>query len=109
MIEQKKNVNFGTITAITLATYTTFKMYRAISNLLNLKKENNLVTRQNFTISIMAAFVSILTLQNTKINVFDESENKSDMIVLCIISILSILLFTFSIYSFISGIKKTNK
>lgn len=107
MLRYERNVNSNEIVAISLAAYTTYKMYRAIFNMISFKKEMNLFIRQNLTLSIVSAFVSILTLQNTMINVFEQGD-KASMTMLCVINsnVILVFLFVFIIVSCVFGIKK---
>lgn len=65
----KKEVNMGTIPAIAMAAYTTYKIIAASVNYSKYRKHDNLSVRQIRHIGLIDALVSVLTLQNTLITV----------------------------------------
>ncbi len=67
MVMNKKEVNFGMITAITLASYTTYKITYSIIMYVKNKTNRNLIFRQLRLINLIDAIISVLTLQNTLI------------------------------------------
>lgn len=69
MVLSQKEVDFGLIPAIVVATYTTYKITMAIINYIKYKNYANLAFRQLRTINLIDAVLSILTLQNTLIMV----------------------------------------
>lgn len=69
MIIHPKDVYFGLIPSIAVAVYTTYKITIAIINYVKVKKYNNLMFKFVRELSVVDAFVSILTLQHTLIMV----------------------------------------
>lgn len=67
MVLEERTVNIGMIPAITMATYTTYKITMACVNIRRMKRSDNSLVRELRTINLMDALVSILTLQNTLI------------------------------------------
>jgi hypothetical protein len=93
MIHFERNVNVGTIAAISIATYTFYKLGVSIYGYSKYKKDKNLFKLQVFIINLLGALVSILTLQNTLISVFsDNEETLNKMNILTTISSILILL-----------------
>ncbi len=73
MTLSKRSVNIGTIPAITIAAYTTYKITLAIINYSKKKSKLNLSIRALRLITLKDAIVSVLTLQNTLIMTFGDS------------------------------------
>lgn len=69
MINHPKDVSFGLIPSIAVASYTTYKITIAIINYVKVKKYNNIMFKFVRELSVVDAFVSILTLQHTLIMV----------------------------------------
>lgn len=69
MIIHPKDVSFGLIPSIAVAAYTTYKITIAIINYVKVKKYNNIMFKFVRELSVVDAFVSILTLQHTLIMV----------------------------------------
>ena len=69
MIIHPKDVSFGLIPSIAVAAYTTYKITIAIINYVKVKKYNNIMFKFVKELSVIDAFVSILTLQHTLIMV----------------------------------------
>ena len=69
MIIHPKDVSFGLIPSIAVAAYTTYKITIAIINYVKVKKYNNIMFKFVNELSVVDAFVSILTLQHTLIMV----------------------------------------
>ena len=69
MIIHPKDVYFGLIPSIAVAAYTTYKITIAIINYVKVKKYNNIMFKFVRELSVIDAFVSILTLQHTLIMV----------------------------------------
>lgn len=87
----KRTVNYGTITSITLATYTTYKISSSIVYAVKRKKElNNSYINLLMIVKIVDALVSILTLQNTLVTI-NNSDGISNIFILIVVS--SIVIF----------------
>lgn len=80
----EKIVKMDMILSITVATYTTYKVTKAIMNILSKKKSKRLEDKEKFTLNLIDALVSVLNLQNTLITV--NGDNSKDMLNLSIIS-----------------------
>ena len=80
----EKIVKIDMILSITVATYTTYKVTKAIMNILSKKKSKRLEDKEKFTLNLIDALVSVLNLQNTLITV--NGDNSKDMLNLSIIS-----------------------
>lgn len=114
MVLHQKEINIGLIPAITIATYTTYKVTISIINYTKNRKNANLIYRQIRTINLIDAILSVLTLQNTLILVNGGGNNHSMLVLsaissfigLSIIIILSIILFVryFKEKKMISGV-----
>lgn len=103
MLIDKKVINFSTIFAITMATYTTYKIVIAIINFINNKKAKDKSLK--YTINLIDAIVSILSLQYALIHVF--SDNIQEMKALMVIS--SILFYVLILIIVIKQLKETMK
>lgn len=110
MINHQRPVNLDMIAAITVATFTTYKIVIAIKNYVTNRKKNNLFNKQISTINLVSAIVSILTMQNTLIIVSEEGYTE-DMKILSIVSTIAmlILIVCISIISMIKTIINKNK
>ncbi len=73
----KKTVNTGTIAAITVATYTTYKIAAACVRFKRAGKSDSLALMQLREIGLCDALFSVLSLQNTLISVFSEAGDTS--------------------------------
>ena len=80
----KKIVKMDMILSIAIATYTTYKVTKAIMNILSKKKSKRLEDKEKFTLNLIDALVSVLNLQNTLITV--NGDSSKDMLNLSIIS-----------------------
>jgi len=106
MIVAPNDVNFGIIPAITIATYTTYKVTMAIINYVKVKSHNNLLHTFLREISVIDAIVSVLTLQHTLIMVND-GMNSTMSILSCISSfVLLTVIIVFSILNFKKALNK---
>ncbi len=105
MLKDERPVNLGLIPAIAVAAYTTYKITMAIIRYCKYKKNKTLYGRQITVINIIAALVSVLTLQNTLIHV--TGGNLDEMKTVCLSSTIAILLLivVLSIKALIDGIK----
>lgn len=106
MINHQRPVNLDMISAITVATFTTYKIFIAIKNFFNNRKLNSLFNKQISTINLVSAIVSILTMQNTLIVVSEEGYT-DDMKILSIISTI-VMLISIACISIVSMIKIIN-
>ncbi|MGN0798256.1 MAG: hypothetical protein ACI4L7_01640 [Christensenellales bacterium] len=107
MVVSPKEVSFGTIPAITVATYTTYKIIMAIVNYNKTKKLGNLTYIFLRELSMIDALISILSLQHILIMVNGGMTN--DMLILSAISSFAILtiIILFSFFTTKKMIKKT--
>ena len=90
--------------AITVATYTTYKIINSVLNYKKAQNENNTIKIIR-TISLLDALFAILNLQNTLVVTFGQIE---EMIVLIIISsfLIALLMIIISLINLINNIKK---
>lgn len=102
MLMNKKTIKFSTIFAITMATYTTYKVVLAILNYTKNKKEGKL----QYTINLIDAIVSILNLQYALIHVFSNKDYQ-EMWILMIIS--SVCFYILIMYIVIKTLNKEIK
>lgn len=100
MVLGKKRVNAGTIAAIAMAAYTTYKITAAIVRFVKSKKrEERPCIRQLRRIGVRDALVSVLSLQNMLISVFSQADEARQMFALSAVSSAAIfmLLIFFSV------------
>lgn len=103
MVVKPKDVKFGIIPAITIATYTTYKIIHALLNYKKSKKTHNLIMILLRELNIIEAIVSILTLQHTLIMV-NGGMNESMKTLSLITSIgFIVVIIMFSIISFVKN------
>lgn len=90
--------------AITVATYTTYKIINSVLNYKKAQNENKTIKIIR-TISLLDALFAILNLQNTLVVTFGQIE---EMIVLIIISsfLIALLMIIISLINLINNIKK---
>ena len=102
MIFQQKEVHFGLIIAITMATYTTYKVVMTIMQILKNRKVNGTKERMKTIIHIVDSCVSIINLQYALIVVNDGFVGREDMSLLSMISsfVIFVLMMASSIYFF---------
>ena len=105
MVTQPKAVSFGIIPAITMATYSLYKIVFAIINYNRSKKSQNLTTILLQEINIIDAIVSILTLQHTLIMVNDAMDQTMQVLSLVTSIAFIALIIVFSITSFFKNKK----
>lgn len=91
MINGDRSCNIGLIPAITIATYTTYRIVMSVVHYEKSKKKNNLLVTVLRTVNLIDALVAILTLQNTMI-IVNSGEIAGDMKILSIISSTAIWL-----------------
>lgn len=101
MVLYPNEVKMGIIPAITIATYTTYKITIALIHFKK-KAEDNAIVRFIKELSVVEALVSILMLQHTLIMV--NGGMNSDMLIISVIS-SSVILFVVMLYSVINLIK----
>lgn len=105
MVTNPNKVNFGIIPAITMATYSLYKIVFAIINYVKSKKSQNLTIILIKEINIIDAIVSILTLQHTLIMV-NGGMNKPMQTLSFVSSVgFIVLIITFSILSYLKNKK----
>ncbi len=88
MVVLERPVSMGLIPAITMATYTTYKITMACVHIHRQKRSdhNDILVAELRTISFIDALVSVLTLQNTLIMVKQTPSDGNDMLVLSAVS-----------------------
>lgn len=102
MVFQQKEVHFGLIIAITMATYTTYKVVITIMQTLKNRKVNETKERMKTIIHIVDSCVSIINLQYALIVVNGGFVGREDMSLLSMISsfVIFVLMMASSIYFF---------
>lgn len=102
MVFQQKEVHFGLIIAITMATYTTYKVVITIMQILKNRKVNETKERMKTIIHIVDSCVSIINLQYALIVVNGGFVGREDMSLLSMISsfVIFVLMMASSIYFF---------
>lgn len=90
MVLNKKNVNTTMIPAISMATYTTYKIVMTFFNMKRARNSKENLVRLLRSINFFDAIVSILTIQNTLLVVTDSAERQDMMFLGCISSFLGI-------------------
>lgn len=104
LVLNQKQVNNNSIMAITVATYTTYKIINSVLNYKKEQNENNIIKIIR-TISLLDALFAILNLQNTLVVTFGQIE---EMIILISISsfLIALLMIIISLKNLINNIKK---
>ena len=104
LVLNQKQVNNNSIMAITVATYTTYKIINSVLNYKKAQNENNTIKIIR-TISLLDALFAILNLQNTLVVTFGQIE---EMIILISISsfLIASLMIIISFKNLINNIKK---
>lgn len=104
LVLNQKQVNNNSIMAITVATYTTYKIINSVLNYKNAQNENNTIKIIR-TISLLDVLFAILNLQNTLVVTFGQIE---EMIILISISsfLIALLMIIISFKNLINNIKK---
>lgn len=107
----KKTVNTGTIAAITVAAYTTYKIAAACVRFKRAGKSDSLALMQLREIGLCDALFSVLSLQNTLISVFSEAGDTSIFTLSVvssgvIVALIAALSFRFTIREIIARLKK---
>lgn len=104
LVLNQKQVNNNSIMAITVATYTTYKIINSVFNYKKAQNENNTIKIIR-TISLLDALFAILNLQNTLVVTFGQIE---EMIILISISsfLIVLLMIIISFKNLINNIKK---
>lgn len=107
MVLQQKTVNFSTVTAITMAAYTTYKIIVAIINFKKSRKTRNLSIIMLRNVNLVDALVSVLSLQYALIMTFGGAIN-GDMFVVCACSSFAVWFFliTMSVVNTIKAVKR---
>ncbi|MDY2888073.1 MAG: hypothetical protein SOU19_00730 [Candidatus Caccosoma sp.] len=109
MVFGKRVVNYGTISAITVATYTTFKVISTIIAYFKKKKYTIINIKMFKTIKLQDSLLSSLTLQNTLVMTFNKEAFESIQTLIAISSFLIVSLMIFiSIRTLINFIKESN-
>ena len=104
LVLNQKQVNNNSIMAITVATYTTYKIINSVLNYKKAQNENNTIKIIR-TISLLDALFAILNLQNILVVTFGQIE---EMIILISISsfLIALLMIIISFKNLINNIKK---
>lgn len=104
LVLNQKQVSNNSIMAITVATYTTYKIINSVFNYKKAQNENNTIKIIR-TISLLDALFAILNLQNTLVVTFGQIE---EMIILISISsfLIVLLMIIISFKNLINNIKK---
>ena len=104
LVLNQKQVNNNSIIAITVATYTTYKIINSVLNYKKAQNENNTIKIIRI-ISLLDALFAILNLQNTLVVTFGQTE---EMIVLISVSsfLIALLMIIISLKNLINNIKK---
>lgn len=109
MVILEKPVNMGLIPAITMATYTT---YRIIIASIHMNKQrrisrNDPLVAELRIINFIEALVSVLTLQNTLIVVNQTASDSNDMLILSAVSsaVIYLVIVYITIHMLIKGLK----
>ena len=106
MVLQKKEIHYSKIHAITIATYTCYKIIQSTRNYVKTRKLNNLSIRTIRCVNFIDSLVSILSLQYTLIMTFSD-ESTTDMLRLGATSsfVIWIFIVLISILNLINAIK----
>ena len=108
MAFNERNFNFGLIPAISVASYTTYKIVITIITYKRNRKNENISIRELKTLDLIDAIISILTLQNTLI-IANDGFDESMLILTYITSFFAIILIiVISIILFIR-VRKLNR
>ena len=101
MIKGGRVYNHGMIPAITMATYTTYRIIMAILHYSKSRKIDNILIKELRTVSLIDTFVAILNLQNTMI-IANAGEITESMRILSIISstIIWLAILILSVFSY---------
>lgn len=99
MVLQEKEIHYSEIPAITIATYTCYKIIMSSRNYIKTRKTNYLSVRTIRNVNFIDALVSVLSLQYTLIMTFSAESNKdmlgltatSSFIIWAFIVVISIL------------------
>ncbi len=104
LVLNQKQVNNNSIMAITVATYTTYKIINSVLNYKKAQNENNTIKIIRI-ISLLDALFAILNLQNTLVVTFGQIE---EMIILISVSsfLIALLMIIISLKNLINNIKK---
>lgn len=107
MALQKKEVNFSSVHAITIAAYTTYKIVMSAINFSKAKKNGNLSVKMLRNVNLVDALVSVLSLQYTLVMTFGGGI-EGDMLFLCAFSSLAVWGFLI-ILSVVNAVKSRKK
>lgn len=103
MALQKKEVNFSSVHAITIAAYTTYKIIMSAINFSKAKKNGNLSVKMLRNVNLVDALVSVLSLQYALVMTFGGGI-EGDMLFLCAFSSLAVWVFLI-ILSVVNAVK----
>ena len=107
MVIGKKIVNYGTISAITIATFTTYKIVSTIVAYFKKKKYTIRNIKMFKTIKLQEALLAILTLQNTLVMTFNKEsfDSMKSLITISSFFIVGLMIFI-SIKTLINYVKE---
>lgn len=111
MVRQNRVVHHSEITTIALATYTFTALVLAVVNSIKYRKYNSPAMSAAKTISLLAACVSMLTLENTMLNTFDKNGMAPQTKRLFLViggGAISVLIIITAIYTIGQSSKKLN-
>ncbi|MGN0432653.1 MAG: hypothetical protein ACI4EQ_09905 [Lachnospiraceae bacterium] len=110
MIKGGRAYNLGMIPAITMATYTTYRIVMAIMHYSKSRKIDNALVKELRTTNLIDTLVAVLTLQNTMI-IASAGEITEEMRILSIISstVIWLSIVTLSVLSFGYSLRSENK
>ncbi|MGN1213203.1 MAG: hypothetical protein ACI4TZ_04090 [Christensenellales bacterium] len=109
MVVKPKDVNFGIIPAIAVATYTTYKTTMAIININKIKKVENLIYKFLRELSLIDAMISVLTLQHTLIMVNGGMTDSMQILSACSSFGILLVIIAFSICVMVKNLKNKQK
>ena len=109
MVREEREVGFGMIPAIAVATYTTYRITFAIVNYRRSSRSRNGIIKTLTVINLIDALMAVLTLQNTLITV-NRAKSNGDMITLSAVSSAAILavIILISAFSLRNSFKSIN-
>lgn len=107
MVIGKKIVNYGTISAITIATFTTYKIVSTIVAYFKKKKYTIRNIKMFKTIKLQEALLAILTLQNTLVMTFNKGsfDSMKSLITISSFFIVGLMIFI-SVKTLINYVKE---
>jgi hypothetical protein len=108
LIKNQKNVNITSVISIIMATYTFYSVGLSIYNLIKYKNSENLLYKQLKLVVFMNAIVSMMTLQNTLINVNGEMDQSMKTLSSITTFFFIGMLIFLTIFTFCKNLRKSN-